>query len=120
MGESIALLRAASIASDKRAREPSRSAPAAFAPAARLLEANLQGLLPARGHFPIEGRLCGAGLVPFHLHETEAFAGAGEDIVRQVDRPDGPVGSKELPQCGFSGIGRQIANEKFFDGDFLL
>jgi hypothetical protein len=115
----IASLRAGSIASHEKIRESIGSAPAALAAAARLLEANLQGLLPAGCHFPIQGRLRGASLVAFHLHETEALAAAGEDIMRQLDRPDRPVGSKKLPQRGFRGVGRQIANEEFFDGDFL-
>ena len=37
-----------------------------------------------------------------------------------VDRPDGAKGGKQLPQRGLGGVGRQIANEEFFDGDFLL
>jgi len=66
--------------------------------------------------FAVQCRYCGARLVPFHFHETEALAFAGEDVMGQVDGAHGSELSEKVPDITFLGLGRQVTYEDFEHG----
>jgi len=66
--------------------------------------------------FAVQCRYCGTRLVPFHFHETEALAFAGEDVMGQVDGSHGSELSEKVSDITFLGLGWQVAYENFEHG----
>ena len=64
------------------------SLPAAAATAPRVFHADLEKAAPFE-RFAIQRGLRGACLMPFHFHEAEAFALAGEDVMGEVQGTHG-------------------------------
>jgi len=54
--------------------------------------------------------------VPFHFHETEAFALAGEDVMGQVDGANGSELTEKVSDVTFPGLGWQITYKHFEHG----
>jgi len=66
--------------------------------------------------FAVQCRYRGTRLVPFHFHETEALAFAGEDVMGQVDGSHGSELSEKVSDITFLGLGWQVAYENFEHG----
>jgi hypothetical protein len=66
--------------------------------------------------FAVQCSDSGARLVPFHFHETEALAFAGEDVMGEVDGAHGSELAEEVSDINFLGLGWQVTYENFEHG----
>jgi hypothetical protein len=84
--------------------------------AARVFHSDTEEPTPTRDRFAVECRDSCVRLVPFHFHETEAFALAGEDVMGQVDGANGSELTKKVSDVTFPGLGWQITYKHFEHG----